>query len=179
MLARADEFANRTWVCGAANQKVACARAPYRSSFHPDQSVQGVPYRWGGMDGPEELAPKLRSGYAAGSHSWNGVLTCATGIDCSGFVSQVWGHRGKHDYSTQNLSQIASPLAGDVFTQLKPGDALNRPGEHVVLFAGYQADGRPVVYEASGAASRVIRNERSTWARFQHYQALRFRNVAE
>jgi hypothetical protein len=48
-----------------------------------------------------------------------------------------------------------------------------------VLFAGYQADGRPIVYEASGSASRVIRNERSTWARFQHYQALRFRNVAE
>ena len=178
MLARADQFANASWVCGPSNRTVSCARAPYKSPFQANQSVQGVPYRWGGIDGPEELTPKLRSGFAAGSHSWNGVLTCATGVDCSGFVCQVWGLR-KHDYSTQTISKIADPVQGDVFTNLKPGDALNLPGSHVVLFAGYQLDGRPIVYEASGPASRVIRNERSTWARFQHYQALRSRNVSE
>ena len=179
MLARADEFAKHTWVCGASNQKVSCARAAYKSSFLPNQNVQGVPYRWGGIDGPEELAPKLKSGYAAGSHSWHGVLTCAAGVDCSGFVSQVWGHRGKHTYSTQNLTDIAAPIPGDAISNLKPGDALNRPGSHVVLFAGRQPDGRPIVYEAAGASSRVIRNERSTWARFQKYQAIRFGNVSE
>ncbi|HUB32963.1 MAG TPA: protein kinase [Bryobacteraceae bacterium] len=179
VLARADEFAQLTWVCGATNRQVSCTRAPYRSPFLPNQTVQGVPYRWGGSDGPENLVPKLRSGYAAGSHSWNGVLACAAGTDCSGFVSQAWGKRGNHPYSTRNLTDIADPVPGDVFTNLKPGDALDLPGSHVVLFAGYRPDGGPIVYEANGPASRVIRNERSTWARFRRYHALRLRNVVE
>jgi len=178
-MARAEQFTRATWVCGAANQKVSCTRAPYKSPFLPNQTVEGVPYRWGGSDAPEDLGPKLRSGYAAGSHSWNGVLACAAGVDCSGFVSQSWGKHGNHPYSTRNLSDIADPVPGDVFTSLKPGDALNLPGSHVVLFAGYRADGGPIVYEANGAASRVIRNEHSSWARFQRYQAIRLRNVIE
>jgi serine/threonine-protein kinase len=179
MIARADEFAKAKWVCAATNQKVSCARTPYKSSFLSNQTVEGVPYRWGGSDTPEELTPKLRSGFAAGSHSWHGVLSCAAGADCSGFVGQVWGKRGNHPYSTRTLSQIADPLPGDVYKDLKPGDALNLPGSHVVLFAGYRPDGGPIVYEASGPASRVIRNDHSTWARFQRYQAIRLRNVAE
>jgi hypothetical protein len=62
---------------------------------------------------------------------------------------------------------------------MKPGDALNKPGDHIVLFAGYRADGNPIVYEASGSAGRVIRNDWSTWSRFKNYYPLLYKSVVE
>jgi hypothetical protein len=73
------------------------------------QSLMDVPYVWGG--------------------------TSSSGLDCSAFVSQVWG---VSRHTTDTLNQVATPISKD---DLQPGDALNlttsadsRGTGHVRLF---------------------------------------------
>jgi hypothetical protein len=171
----AAQLAQYTWICREANRKAACVRsASSPADWQPNQQVAGIPYNWGGVDGPDEVTRKLGSGYAAGSHKSDGVVSCATGLDCSGFVAYAWGWRPKtHYFSTSSMGSMATPYRCNIYTDLKPGDALDKPGSHIVLFAGYRADGGPIIYEASGAASRVIRNERVTWSRLIGYHPVR------
>ena len=151
----------------------------YASDWRPHELVRGEPYNWGGIDSLPQFDSRLSQGEAAGSHSWHGVSSCTAGIDCSGFVSFCWGHRGGHIYSTNTMETIAEPLNVNIYTDLKPGDALNYKGKHIVLFAGYQPNGNPIIYEASGAAARVIRNEAMTWSKLTHYRPMRFRHLAD
>jgi hypothetical protein len=180
IIATAERLARHTWVCREANRRAPCVTtSPYQSDWDAGQTVTGIAYDWGGMDDPEAFDRKLAQGQAAGSHSRHGVTSCTAGIDCSGFVSYCWGQRPTHDYSTRNIRDIAGRPRYNWFSDMKPGDALNKPGDHIVLFAGYRADGNPIVYEASGSAGRVIRNDWSTWSRFKSYYPLQYQAVAE
>jgi hypothetical protein len=177
IVARARKLAAHTWVVGASNLSAACARN-YRSDWKPGQRVTGIPYCWGGIDGPEEFDRKLAKGLAAGAHSRYGILSCATGIDCSGFVSYTWGLSSGHAYSTSNLRLIAGKPKDNWFTDLKAGDALNKAGTHVVLFMGYNPDGTINICEASGSAARVICHK-TTWSRVKNYIPLRYKAIDE
>jgi hypothetical protein len=178
MVKTAKLFASHSWVAASPNLTAACSRS-YRSDWKPGQHVSGIPYTWGGMDGPDDFDLKLAKGLAAGAHSRYGVLSCATGIDCSGFVSYCWGirHSG-HAYSTSNLREIAGKPRYNWFTDMQPGDALNKPGTHVVLFTGYNVDGSINICEASGTAARVICHQ-TTWSRLKGYIPLQYKAVDE
>lgn len=178
IIATAQRLAEYQWVCREANRRAPCVTAsPYVSDWNANQTVTGIAYDWGGMDTPEVFEQKLARGLAAGSHSRHGITNCTAGIDCSGYVSYCWGQRTTHDFSTRNIRDIAGRPKYNWYTEMKPGDALNKPGDHVVLFAGYRPDGNPIVYEASGGAGRVIRNDWCTWSRFKNYYPLRYNNV--
>src|SRR5215467_9704081 len=92
IIATAKLFAEYTWICKAANVTASCL-AHYESDWKPDQRITGVPYDWGGVDSIEEFEAKLKKGFAAGSHSRDGISDCTAGIDCSGFVAFCWGQR--------------------------------------------------------------------------------------
>ncbi len=178
MIERARQVAEHRWVCQEINTRVTCPQnQPYKSDFKPGETVVGVAYDWGGMDHPEQFDRKLAAGQAAGSYSRHGVTECTTGIDCSGFVSWCWGLKGKR--GTSNMREVAGRPKYNWFTDMKPGDALNKPGSHIVLFAGYREDGNPNVYEALGSAHRVILNTRRTWASLQGYYPLQYLKVIE
>lgn len=178
VVARAKTMASHPWICSRANLHAACARN-YESDWKSGQQVNGIPYRWGGSDGPEELDKKLAQGLAAGSHRRDGVLSCTTGIDCSAFVSLCWGvPLSGHTYSTSNLRLIAGKPKYNWFTDMKPGDVLNKPGSHVVLFTGYHPDGSIDICEASGSQGRVVCH-RTTWSRFKGYIPLQYKAIDE
>ena len=179
IMATAVRLAEHRWVCRAANRVAPCVTTvPYESDWQPDQTVNGIAYDWGGMDDPERFDLKLAEGQAAGSHSRHGITGCTAGIDCSGYVSYCWGQPMTHDYSTRNIRDISGRARYNWFTDMKPGDALNKPGDHIVLFAEYNPDGRPVVYEANGGAGRVIRKIR-TWSSLKDYYPLQYKMVVE
>jgi hypothetical protein len=171
MIETAREMATHKWVCRPANRKAACSPT-YRSRWKDDEPVVGVPYDWGGMDPIAVFDSKLLNGQAAGSHKEEGVTMCTTGVDCSGLVSLCW--RQTQKFGTSTIGKIATQPAVNVFTELQPGDALNRAGSHIVIFASYHEDGTISVYEASGSASRVVLT-RTSWARFKDYVPLRYR----
>jgi hypothetical protein len=129
------------------------------------------------MDSPEVFDKKLAQGLAAGGHSQLGVLSCTAGIDCSGFVTYCWGlPAGSHAYSTSTLRIIAAKPKYNWFTDMKPGDAMNKAGSHVVLFTGYNPDGSINICEASGSAARVVCHQ-STWSRFKGYTPLEYKGI--
>lgn len=176
VVARARALAAHSWVAGANNLHASCSKS-YKSDWAAGQHVTGIPYSWGGIDSPDAFDQKLARGLAAGGHSRYGVLSCTAGIDCSGFVTYCWGltHSG-HAYSTSNLRIIAGKPKYNWFTDMKPGDALNKAGSHVVLFIGYNPDGTINVCEASGSAARVICH-RTTWSRYKGYIPLQYKGI--
>jgi hypothetical protein len=176
MLATARGMADFGWICKAANLKAPCIKQ-YRSRFTKDQKVVGVAYDWGGMDDTKVFETKLASSHAAGSHKEEGVSPCTAGVDCSGLLSLCWKQKTK--FGTQTIGQIAPTLKVDVLSELRAGDALNKAGSHIVMFAGYNADGTIDVYEASGAESRVVLTRGASWARFKQYVPIRYKGTVD
>ncbi len=179
IISTARQFAEHRWTCKERNRHAPCVPSGYSSDWKAQETVTGVPYDWGGMDSPEVFDRKLASGQAAGSHSRHGITDCTAGIDCSGFVCFCWGQPAVHEFSTQTIRSISGRPRYNWYTDMKPGDALNKPGSHVVLFAGYRPDGNPIVFEASGSAGRVILNDWSTWSRFKGYYPLQYSRVVQ
>ena len=180
IMATAKLITDHTWVCQEENRRAPCVtEAPYQCDWEVGEQVTGIAYDWGGIDGTEEFDHKLAEGQAAGSHSRHGITQCTAGIDCSGFVSRCWGiSRVLEKCSTRNIREkIGARPKYNWYSDMKAGDALVKPGSHIVLFVGYRADGNPIVYEAAGSHGRVIYNDWSTWSRFQDYYPLEYRDL--
>jgi hypothetical protein len=176
MIATAKRVAAHKWKCRSVNLTAKCIKN-YDSNWRENQEITGLPYGWGDLDTPETFEKKLAAGYAAGAHSRHGISSCTAGIDCSGFVALCWGLK-THAYSTRNLRDIAGRPRYIWFTDMQPGDALVKEGDHVVLFGGYNQDGTPNIYEASGSASRVIYHK-CPWSRFLNYYPLVYKGIRD
>ncbi len=171
VMAKAAQYAEHAWEMGSANQKGTC-QGNYKSD-HPLGKQIGVPYAWGGSMTLAEFDRRIAEGQGAGAHSSDGILSCVAGVDCSGFISQVWQLKSRP--STSSLGELTRPISLD---ELHPGDALNKPGKHVVLFAGTTSEGKPIIYEASGSASRV-RMATPSWSYLNGYQPVRYPGLEE
>ena len=124
-----------------------------------------VSYDWGGFDTPSEFISAMRSGGKAGNRSDARGLSCSYGVDCSGFVSRVWG--------TRRLTTRDIPGASYAVSFYQFGDVLNYPGLHVVIFAALGADGI-FTYESTIANNydRVVFMYR-TWSSLSGYSRRR------
>jgi len=122
-----------------------------------NQEVRGVPYCWGCHGSLATFRSRLERGALAGN--WctrNAPRTDVAGVDCSAFVSATWG-LSTH-FTTAAIPAITTPLANA--WDLRPGDALNKPHSHVMLFMRFTPDRKAEVMEAStgGCNGRVCRN---------------------
>jgi hypothetical protein len=121
------------------------------------QQVRGVPYCWGCHGSLTQIGAKLSRGVLAGNVcTRNAPRTDVTGVDCSAFVSAAWG-LATH-FTTAAIPAITSPISN--VWDLRPGDALNKPHSHVMLFLRFTPDRKAEVMEAAPGAcnGRVCRN---------------------
>jgi hypothetical protein len=121
------------------------------------QEVRGIPYCWGCHGSLSQIHAKMSRGVLAGNVcTRNAPRTDVTGVDCSAFVSAAWG-LASH-FTTAAIPAIATPLSNA--WELRPGDALNKPHSHVMLFLRFTPDRKAEVMEASPGAcnGRVCRN---------------------
>jgi hypothetical protein len=138
------------------------------------QEVRGVPYCWGCQGSLAQFRTRVEHGMLAGNIcTHNEPRNDAAGVDCSGFVSAAWG-LSTH-FSTAAIPSISSRI--DAW-DLRPGDALNKPNSHVMLFLRFTPDRKAEVMEATPGScnGRVCRNIyplASLLAR--GYQPVRFR----
>jgi hypothetical protein len=141
VITRAQTFCFHPWTCKSQNLTASCA-AGYKSVYVPGDYL-GLPYDWGGYMTLFQFDDGIKNGLGAGSYSDDGVLSCTVGMDCSGFVSKVWdvGHFG-----TSTISGTSSQIGA---SDVKPGDAFNVPGYHVILYGGTISGNWPVFYEAT------------------------------
>jgi hypothetical protein len=122
-----------------------------------NQEVRGVPYCWGCHGSLSQFRAKIERGMMAGNVcTRNAPRTDVTGVDCSAFVSAAWG-LATH-FTTAAIPAISTPLSNG--WDLRPGDALNKPHSHVMLFLRFTPDRKAEVIEASPGAcnGRVCRN---------------------
>ena len=73
------------------------------------------------------------------------------GVDCSALVSASWG-LSVH-YTTAAIPAIAKPV-GDPW-ELRPGDALNKPGSHVMLEIGWVIDETGLSHMHNSSSSKA------------------------
>ena len=121
------------------------------------QEVRGIPYCWGCHGALGQIRANIERGMLAGNVcTHNNPRRDATGVDCSAFVSAAWG-LATH-FTTVAIPAIAKRINNA--WDLQPGDALNKPGSHVVLFLRFTPDRKAEVMESSPGAcnGRVCRN---------------------
>ncbi|MEO0016993.1 MAG: hypothetical protein RLZZ522_276 [Verrucomicrobiota bacterium] len=116
----------------------------------PGEVNTGVPYKWGGFDGPAAFDAAIANGLAAGDVSSPAkrradnaaVSQQAAGVDCSGFVSLCLKLPTVHD--TAQLPAVCTVLPSAL--EMRPGDLLNIPRRHVILCAGWSNPERTWLY---------------------------------
>lgn len=142
------------------------------------QEVVGVPYCWGCHGSLPRIAAQLGAGRLAGNVcTRNDPRPDVAGVDCSAFVSASWG-LATH-FTTMAIPSIARELTNP--WDLLPGDALNKPGSHVMLFMRFTPDRRAEVVESStgGCNGKVCRNIYPLGSLLARgYRPVRFRGLA-
>lgn len=154
-------------------------RRPWYLQGKVNQEVRGVPYCWGCHGSLANFRLRVEAGTMAGNVcTRNAPRPDVAGVDCSAFVSAAWG-LSVH-YTTAAIPAIAKTVENP--WDLKPGDALNKPGSHVMLFLRFTPDRKAEVMEAStgGCNGRVCRNVYPLASLLERgYVPVRFRGLAE
>jgi hypothetical protein len=154
-------------------------RRPWYLQGKIGQQVRGVPYCWGCHGSLAQFRARIEHGTLAGNVcTRDAPRPDVAGVDCSAFVSAVWG-LSVH-YTTAAIPAIAKPVSNP--WDLRPGDALDKPGSHVMLFLRFTPDRRAEVMESStgGCNGRVCRNIYPLAALLARgYQPVRFRALAD
>jgi hypothetical protein len=132
-------------------------RRPFYLHGKAGQMVRGIPYCWGCHGSLPQILSNIQHNALAGNIcTHNAPRSDATGVDCSAFVSAAWG-LATH-FTTAAIPAIAQPVSNP--WDLRPGDALDKPGSHVMLFLRFTGDRMAEVMESSPGAcnGRVCRN---------------------
>ncbi len=164
-MTRAKAFAYHPWRCTTANLTASCD-ASYHSEYQPGDYM-GLPYDWGGFVSIFEFDQAIANGAGAGSYPNDGVLSCTTGLDCSGYVSEAWNTADK--YGTSTLDEVSHTIDA---SDMLPADAFNWPGYHVILFSRLLASGQPELYEAAGYNAHI--NVYGGWSYVDGYTPIRY-----
>ncbi len=139
-------------------------------------SYKCMPYCWGGFSSIEQYNSGMQCGGRVGNMDCTGAYISNTfGLDCSGFVSRAWELPSK--LGTSGFSSVSYSISK---AELRPGDALNKPGSHIILFEKFLPDGTYALYEATALnnydrVSYTIRSAQS----LSSYQAIRYKYVVE
>lgn len=135
-----------------------------------------VPYDWYGFDAVSVWNNYMANNYQAGDIDTSGNEGCSRGVDCSGFVSQVWGLTSR--YGTCGLESISAQLSSTA--QLLRGDIMNRCNptpRHTILFSSFANNGMNG-YESTtyNQYDRVVYIYRP-WSSISNYVPRRYNNV--
>lgn len=166
----------RTWdawirCLGESRTTTICTHGDYQAGH----TYHGIPYKWGGGDSLDDLGgpaggndrflDRLDNGDLVGDtyDNWfdcpgggqeKPVCPQAAGVDCSGFVTRVWGRPIDEKYGTWTLPSISTPIPfntdADLVRKMRMGDIFNYAGHHVVLLYYFDPydNNRPYYYEA-------------------------------
>jgi hypothetical protein len=187
ILANADKYEKVKWHCSDKNTtNHTIVNLPDGGIIRtPEWVVTGdkekMPYKWGGFTQIDDYLTRINAGAYAGddytSREQNVVSagdTYCVGVDCSGFVSRVWG-RTQREW-TGSLPNISTQLQS--WSQMLPGDIANKASSHTMLFVSFNPSGTFNAIHASGYDWRV------SYMTFNltdltGYTPLKYRNIEE
>jgi len=120
-----------------ANINGACAGRTKPRYLTTAMVYRSVSYDWDGFDTVANWNSYMSDGKQAGDITTSATNGCSKGVDCSGFVSRVWG-LSSHVY-TSNLDTISTKVSGGLHSML-PFDIFLKQGSHVIFFSGWYDD---------------------------------------
>jgi hypothetical protein len=188
VLSRAESYKNHLFNVSsmniAAGGGVKCGGKIVQTYITSPGAYTGVPYKWGGFSGLTNVTSVMDSatgmnfdeGLVAGKYAGDkntntsSGSSCAVGVDCSGFVSQIWGLTSKQSTSTLPgvsccLNSSCTGSSAPYYpSYIMPGDILNSATSsggvgHVRLVQTQNDNGSFSVYESSARTWNV-----ATWA---------------
>ena len=148
----------------------ACTRREKPYYLGSPATYSSVPYQWGGFHTAAQYKNYMSNNQKrAGDVSNDAWTDCASGVDCSGFVSRCWQLTSK--YSTSTLPNISYPVS-----ETTQGDIFNSTG-HVVLVDYESETSGVMVFEATTRSNldRVVHNLLS-WSYLSGYSPRRYNN---
>jgi hypothetical protein len=112
-----------------------------------------VPYEWGGFNTVAQYDAQMSpgTGKAGNISDDHGDLSCAFGVDCSGFVSRVWQRTTK--YSTSTLPNISFAIAR---SSMLGYDLFNKVGNHSMMHRYRSGNGYYVSESTTSGYDRVV-----------------------
>ena len=151
----ARQYATYEWTPTEANIDNELYTTLGRSSvFTAGQKVTGVAYSWGNWDKIAEFEQRIKKGEPAGliysTYFKDGKETKTpyslyikfAGIDCSGFVSQIWGLSDK--FGTSNLHDVGYRIP---IWDSGLNDVWNKASSHVMWISSSNIENDIVKYE--------------------------------
>ncbi len=179
---RAQEYLKNRWWCSKANYYRSCGTGLPTYITGYNRTYASVPYCWGGWDLPGYFNRRMSRGYDAGDvNCWGGKRWCASGVDCSGLVSRLWGLGHKRNTGFDSYYGLASTTVsyyigrpGSAGERL--GDIYIKPHSHVMM-VDYVTIGGARVFEATRwlRYDRVVHPIRA-WSGLPGYYARRYNN---
>lgn len=105
-----------------------------------------MPYCWGGFSTTAQYKTGMSNSGRVGNINTSspGHVANTYGLDCSGYVSRCWRQSTK--YGTSTIGSICNSIT---YSALKPADALNKSGSHIVIYECSDGAGNYVLYEAT------------------------------
>lgn len=123
---------------------------PYLIS-EQSQCLLSVSYNWGGFDSIDLYNEKLQRMKAGNVNTAiSPLLNCTTGVDCSGFVSNLWGLNSKW-----GTAQIFNNTFSIDINMMQIGDVFVKPNYHVMLYTG-NTNGEISTMESVARPGKVI-----------------------
>ncbi len=134
-----------------------------------------VPYKWGGFSSLSEFDSGLSSCKLAGDKDTSSVVSCAVGVDCSGFVSRAWNTTSK--YGTATLHQVSYEIS---VNDIQPADIFNKAGSHVRMVVAENGNGTLNMVESYAGSNywRVGYTVRS-YSQLSSYTPRRYVNIVD
>jgi hypothetical protein len=143
----------------------------------PPGTYGSVPYAWGHGDSVVDFNAAIASSYQAGDTDKNNdlkVLTCARGVDCSGYVTRVWGLPATVKLGTCDLSGNTGYTFAIPDSVLATGDILVLCGTHVVMIDSVSASGLYVFESTNNNNANRVTYNLASWSRFANYSRRRY-----
>lgn len=153
IISNAYAYYNHVWTASSSNiKRISCGgKIVQNPSWVTVGKNYSFPYCWGGNSSVSSFDYYLTKNRCAGDkktgYSFGAEPLCTTGVDCSGFVSRVFG-LSSH-YGTSNMYKVTSEYSS--INNLKKGDILLKRG-HVMLFESFASNGKINVMEAVGSS---------------------------
>lgn len=129
MASRDSTYRSNSHYYSSTNISGACANRGKPRYLGSAGTYSSVPYQWGGFDTVSSFNAQMSPGTGkAGDITKGDTLSCAHGIDCSGFVSRIWGLSSKK--STTSLTGVSAAIPN---SWLQPYDIFLTDG-HTMLY---------------------------------------------
>lgn len=181
IMATAASYVDFEWTISSSNlngstctsgNDLGWVRPPYLSGVAANTRVRSVAYKWGGYDTVSSYAAGMAAGKAAGDTAYNNIRACASGVDCSGYVSRVWNEA---HYTTRSLTNVSHQLSS--WNELLRGDAANWSAGHVLIFDSFNSQGLNTYESTSNCSGKTCRYSRAYTYLNQKYVPVRYNNV--